>query len=621
MVKSAGPKEAGRADGLIFDQVAADLAREGSEVSKEIVSNEVKVRSDSLISSQKRQWILSLKLEESETTSADEKALVIIGAALTSDSEESARSKVKDFDLFLKAKNKKNKPKNDIRALLQINQRHFKDIEELKTIFNDLHMKVQEANKSKGTEEGSTNADSYISNEVIYNFDDGWNVVYVPAVGEIKPFPGLEGTSHDRIVEGNKNGTCLGSERRMYQDNSSGKIYSVRDPEGIPRVTIRINGNKLEEAKGRFNTTPDIEGSAHAQIWFKTIPGLNYKECDDFKRFPPPSIYAAKYHIDMNPSSAYDKGWAPYWYGRGIQTLDQDIEKKFKENSPDIIKAAFGKHSQFFEKTKPVALYWCKRYLELPESANTDEAEEVLFGDKYNAKDHEVYKTYKEEEVMRRAVKKLSERNPLVYFNLHIQEIPKYRDFSEVPIKHFIENNTFDFLNLYPERWWAKPYVDLAIEKSLEDYPSMFLLEKLSEKEWLKPYLDRIIKSAIEEDPRSFMEQFSEAGWAINYKNLASKAAIDWSPYWFKREFSDKDWANIPVPEAGNKTWAAYAQAAIDAKESAAKKINSGIKTAKRMSGKKLLKLAKVLRDLNLTEYAEEIKTLSVLGYGQTIIK
>ena len=613
IVKSAGPKEVSRADGLIFDQVAADLAREGSQVSKEIVSNEVKVRSDSLISSQKREWILSLKLEESETTSADEKALVIIGAALTSDSAESARSKVKDFDLFLKAKNKKNKFKNDIEALLQINQRHFKDIEGLKTIFNDLHMKVQEANKSNGTEEESTKADSYISNEVIYNFDDGWRVVYVPAAGEMEPYPGLEGTSHDRILEGNKNGTCLGEDKRLHQDNKLGKIYSVRDPENKPRVTIRIDGNKLEEAKGRFNTAPDIEGSAHAQIWFKTIPGLNYKECDDFKRFPPPSIYAAKYYIEMNPSSAYDKGWAPYWYGKGIQTLDQDIEKKFKEHSPDIIRTAFGKHSQFFEKTKSVVLYWCKEYLNMPESVRTDEAEEILFGS--GAIEHEVYKTYKKEELMKSAVAKLSERNPLRYFESKIQEIPDYENTSRITIESYIEKETLNFLKYYAEAEWAKPYLESSIEFALENYPTNFLLKQFSGQKWFKPFMDKAVGDAIESKPHSFLEEFLNEEWIDKYINAASKAAIEWSPYWFKREFSDKDWANILVPEAGNKTWVAYAQEAIDAKELAAKQNNSGVRVASRMGGKKLLKLAKALRELSLTEYAEKIQTLNDLEY------
>lgn len=90
---------------------------------------------------------------------------------------------------------------------------------------------------------------------LIYDFGDGYKIVYVPAFGEMEPYPlteaELEGeknrTSYDRIMEGNKMGICLGKKMKLYQNNSGGKIYSLRNSSNEPCVTIRGEIDWVEE--------------------------------------------------------------------------------------------------------------------------------------------------------------------------------------------------------------------------------------------------------------------------------------------------------------------------------------------------------------------------------------
>lgn len=90
---------------------------------------------------------------------------------------------------------------------------------------------------------------------LIYDFGDGYKIVYVPAFGEMEPYPLTEAelggeknrTSYDRIMEGNKMGICLGKKMKLYQDNSEGEIFSLRNSSNEPCVTIRGTTDWVEE--------------------------------------------------------------------------------------------------------------------------------------------------------------------------------------------------------------------------------------------------------------------------------------------------------------------------------------------------------------------------------------
>jgi len=105
--------------------------------------------------------------------------------------------------------------------------------------------------------------DSYLTpanDNIVKYFGDGFKIVYVRAYGEMPKYHLTEAdltdedgnvsenkSSHDRIVEGNKMGICLGKKMRFYQDNEDGNIYSLRNSSNEPCVTIRVDWTIREE--------------------------------------------------------------------------------------------------------------------------------------------------------------------------------------------------------------------------------------------------------------------------------------------------------------------------------------------------------------------------------------
>lgn len=199
---------------------------------------------------------------------------------------------------------------------------------EILSQFNKLVGDVIAYNKKLEQEAEEAKKAEYKTDVVEHRFDDGWRVVYLPAAGEVEPFPGYPDSSWDRVVEGNKNGLCLGTGngKPLYQDNSRGKIYSIRNQKNEPKVTITINEKALVEAKGKFNNPPDIEGAKHAKEWFKSL-GLDssYENHRDYKNFPPTEIEEAKAMWEADKGAFLKKPWAFHWYGKGLGEFDETI--------------------------------------------------------------------------------------------------------------------------------------------------------------------------------------------------------------------------------------------------------------------------------------------------------
>jgi len=117
---------------------------------------------------------------------------------------------------------------------------------------------------------------------VIHDFGDGFKIVYIPAFGEMEPYPFTKEeleedpsnrTSHDRIVEGNRMGVCLGKIMKLYQTNSDGKIYSLRNSNNDPCVTIRA-ATEYEEGDEDVEVDyddPDYEPSDNSKAVFKVL--------------------------------------------------------------------------------------------------------------------------------------------------------------------------------------------------------------------------------------------------------------------------------------------------------------------------------------------------------------
>jgi hypothetical protein len=538
--KIAGKTEAKKVTGLNFEEIKRKLISEGIEPTSEEIKSRLLDDSNLLISNRERDLILNLNLSEQSRKRVNEleAALIIIGAVL---SENNENGMIEDFNWYLETMELK--PGD-----LGITQENISNVSKIKESFERLYSKVLEERSASDEKAESSKDDSYLSNEVIYDFGDGWRVVYVPAAGEIESFPGLSGTSHDRILEGNKNGLCLGSGGKFYQDNMGGKIYSVRDPGNKPRVTIRINDDTLLEAKGKNNNSPDILAAEKADIWFKSLDGLSYKENNDYKSFPPLNIEDARKSILAYEDKAYSNGWAPHWYGKGIDQLDKDVDRRIDNNDQSIIIAGFGKYPAFFERIKSVVIYWCNLYLD-----GNKNAESVLFGTKYDPPTHEVFKTYKKLNEMSLAVKKLSQdkNGSSKFFMLGLHKIKEYEKYIDTSALSFSSNLPFDFIKFYKEKKesWAEPYLDDTINIFSKQDPFSFL-KNFSEMPESKNYIDDAARSFSYENPKIFLEFFHNKVWAKEYvHNCATRIIIDDGVFKFL-EKSSKNSYNFIFPWA-----------------------------------------------------------------------
>jgi len=532
IIKEAGPKEKKRAGGINFDYVKSLLSPVGEEVPRSAIDEALKDESKLAIGLEKLSWIESTNLDEEakKRVDAHETFLLIVGAALTSSSIDDMRGKISNIDSYLVA-NHELKP-----GSFSIDISKLSSVDSIKELFTEKYAEAEEwVTKSKEKEESSKTS-GYISNDVVHDFGDGWKVVYVPAKGEIEPFPGLPETSHDRVLEGNKNGLCLGSGLRLYQDNNGGKIYSVRDPENKPRVTIRISGNNnLTEAKGKNNNPPDVFAAIHATDWFKTVRGLVYQNSNDFRKFPPTNIDAAREAFLLDPSIPYEKMWISAWYKNGIPEIDKDVAEKLSNNNPSIFQSGLGK--THYELAKPVVIYWCNNYIDDGCSSS------ILFGNRTILPEHEVFKTYKKIPEMVAAVSKLSSEYPLWFFEIGLQEFPEYKEFSDIPIKKYAEASPEIFLESFSEKDWAKNYIDYAINFAIKLMGIARFMDKFKDKDFLKKDFDKYKKMAVTKEPdivspgyRSYYKWVSNSDILLGYNILIESSPSKFLYYMIRED-------------------------------------------------------------------------------------
>jgi len=637
--KLAGKREEKKVSGLNFEELRKKLLSQGSPAEpstiKEMLLDEVNLS----ISRRKSELIGKLELSEDGRRRVNEveAALIIIGAVLKDESR--AEEFIDNFNWYL--------------TTLELSPGSFgfsaESISSPSSImdeFEKIYKIVLDEKESAEEKAAESREELYFSDEKVKDLSDGWKVVYVPAVGEngMPEYPGLPGTSHDRILEGNKNGLCLGSNLKYYQNNSEGEIYSVRDPNNKPRVTIRILENVLAEAKGRGNLPPDVEGAKKADEWFKTIDSLKYKDSEDYMSFPPLTIEMAKEEFRRNKESAYKKGWAPYWYKKGIEELDLDLENKIKNNDIVLLEKNFGKYQLLFEKIKPVVTYWCNEYI-----LNT----EKYLGNILFSNNNQIWKTYKKLKEMQLAVKVFSDEHPFLFLLSNIKDIQEYKPYIDKAAKLAAEENISSFLGNFHDNPWARPYIDKAAKITAE-IDSFEFLSSFSDKPWAQPYIDKAAKIAIKIDQLEFLKsfgdepwakpyidmiaklvakkstsdflryfgdkpwaqpyidlaaniyaekssfdflgRFSDKPWAQHYIDLAAKFAVKQDSFYFLRSFQNKNWANKPIESIGGMTWLEYAK-------SMRKKSGNNYKDS-------LIKLSNILMKMNLEKFSLAVKKL-----------
>lgn len=315
-----------------------------------------------------------------------------------------------------------------------VSQRHpfsLNDMESVKKAFNALdesqdvwHRRAAQQQQQADAEEGRFGY-GYETNEVVYSFADGWKIVYVPAIGEGPNYKGDHSKSHDRTVEGNHMGICLGEKMGYNQNNNDGKIYSLRRPDNKPKVTFNIKENILQEAKGQGNGPPDIPSAKKAKEWLEQIKGLEYKESADYKAFPPTELKAAKSMFAKNPDSPYKGRWAAYWFGQGIPELDADIKRRISKNDFAVLASEIFR--KYKELVQPVAKFWTEEWMKKRHNyTGYDPEDEPYVYDNDIFKLNNFWKTYKKEAWMKKAIERLFIIAPELAFTKKMHKHPEF---------------------------------------------------------------------------------------------------------------------------------------------------------------------------------------------------
>lgn len=482
--KIAGKKESKKVSGLNYEDIKQKLVAENLDSSPESIKSLLQDESKLSIKSNEKNLIEKLELSElaRKRINEVESTLIIIGMVL--EAPNNTDNTIELFNWYIETLELSP-------GSLGVSANDISSIASIRTAYKKLYEIVSDKKEKYDAAKKLSKGDSFISNEVVYDFGDGWKVVYVPAVGEINSYPGLSGTSHDRILEGNLNGLCLGSENKLYQNNEQGKIFSVRDPENKPRVTIRINNNKLAEAKGKNNLPPDMDGAKKTIHWFETLDSLDYKDSLDFKRFPPLNAEAAIKKFHKDPHSPYKEKWIINWYKAGIPELDADVAKRIKNNDRYLIISEL--YTKYKEAVEPVVKYFCKL---------------GPINDSPLLTKQNIFKIYRKLPEMQSFVASMGENYSYTFLEYGLTDIDEFKKFSELPIKKTIETNSFVFLKTFSDKEWAQPYLDIAADDASEGYSYQFILN-FTQKDWAKPYINKACEIAVDRNLYQILNDIS----------------------------------------------------------------------------------------------------------------
>ena len=352
----------------------------------------------------------------------------------------------------------------------------------------------------------------------------------------MKEYPGIPGSSFDRVLEGNKNGTCLGSKgfflggqysNLFYQTNDEGKIFSIRDTQNESRATIRIYDNELKEVTGKFNLAPDLDSIKHIMEWFKLLEkeGLKYKDNKDVVRFPPLKKENALLSLKNDDIAFYFNGIAASWYNKGVNEIDDHIKLKIEEKD----NRTFCLAQKYPDLVWPVVKYWCNilyddfsdvgnEELQFPDDVlSLDEL--IIINNFYNEK---IFNTYRKKPELIKLVKKLP---VFIVLKYHLQKIPEFglTNIDSELIKlagyepiYFIKN-----LISFDE---AKRYMTIAEDMALRYRPFELLnILRYRGSDNFFIYAKRILES----NPEYFLNGYSKFDWAN--REVSGKSLVQYA--------------------------------------------------------------------------------------------
>ena len=530
ILKLAGIKEKKRATGINFDAARKQISQNdiGGDQNIGFIQHVQLISDTTLLELEST----NLNDEFRKILNQDEAFFVICGLVFNNKTSEANDVFPLMKDLLISKRMVKPGDLQKSEYMVGVN---LSDIDSIKSLFAKLLKAVQDQELLNRSSANSVSGEDYISNDIKFEFGDGWKVVYLPAFNEkdMPIFPGKPNSSYDRTLEGNKNGLCLGSQQNLYQDNNSGKIFSVRNPENEPEVTIRISNNELQEAKGKNNLSPSVDGAKHAKIWFESDKNrdLNYLNNHDYKKFPPTTIEFARSAFAQDNNSCLTGGWVSSWFGNGILELDNYVKTLVEQRDIQIVYSGMGK--KYKELIQPVVEYWCEEFVR-----NDDLS--LFGGDKIDRTklEHESWKTYRKLQIMKNAIEKLSKLKPDTFLTIGAGLIPEFAQYLNIAAKQSIKNNPKYFLQMflgkYPQ-FSQEPELIVAAKNYAEKHPDYFLWEFADK---YPAYADIAAKNLAEKDPSSFLESFADKYPA--YADIAAKNYAEKEPHYFLRNFADK---------------------------------------------------------------------------------
>lgn len=106
----------------------------------------------------------------------------------------------------------------------------------------------------------------YASHNVVYQFDNGFSIV------KLAP--------EDCESEGAMMGHCVGGYASLIAEKGV-EIYSLRDPNNKPHVTIDVERKYVVQIKGKQNKPPVEKYATMVKEWLKTT-GFYYEESEDY---------------------------------------------------------------------------------------------------------------------------------------------------------------------------------------------------------------------------------------------------------------------------------------------------------------------------------------------------
>jgi hypothetical protein len=184
--------------------------------------------------------------------------------------------------------------------------------------------------------------------------------------------------------------------------------------------------------------------------------------------------------------------------------------------------------------------------------------------------------------------------------------------FLSIAIEENIEKDARGFLLVFGRKPWAQNYLDSAATKAIESDPCRFLHNSIYYSNLLSPtagHLDSACIKCIKSKPSHFLSDFAKESWAQPHLDFAAKESIKRSKDRFIDFFSNEAWANEKRLDLGDKSYIDLAKERLAKKKDRLPTSDLQKESASFMS--KLIPLAKVLSDLNLSRDSESIIRLA----------